>query len=122
VHLEVVSDLTIDTSFSSLRWSKVTTKKNDFRYALTYLLAAEELCKLFESDILEETLKSPRISHGPSSLNEYHGMALRMGHRAHKTGGEEDTRKGVYQLETVIVEIEAVLNNRLLTYVCPQIF
>jgi len=65
VHLEVVSDLTVDTFLLAFRrfvGRKSLPKQMISDNASTYLSAAEELRKMFESDTLKEALESQNIS------------------------------------------------------------
>ena len=41
--------------------------------------------------------------------------------RSHKASGKEDPGKSICSLETVVVEIEAMLNDRPLSYVSPDL-
>ena len=128
VHLEVVSDLTVDTFLLAFRrfvGRKSLPKQMISDNASTYLSAAEELRKMFESDTLKEALESQNISWTfiPKRAPWYGGFWERIigltKQAVKKTLGRAFITQN--QLETVIVEIEAMLNNRPLTYVSSDL-
>ena len=128
VHLEVVLDLTLESfmlafrKFTSRR-STPTTMISD--NASTYLAAAEELTSLFQSPSLKTAL-------------EHHGVTWKfIPKRAPWHGGfwerlvgltKQSLRKVLGRafvtlpvLQTIVVEIEATLNDRPLTYVSADV-
>ena len=128
VHLEVVLDLTLESfmlafrKFSSRRSTPATIISDN---ASTYLAAAEELTRLFQSSSLKTAL-------------EYHGVTWKfIPKRAPWYGGfwerlvgltKQSLRKVLGRafvslpvLQTTVVEIEAVLNDRPLTYVSSDV-
>ena len=128
VHLEVVSDLTVDTFLLAFRRfvsRKSLPKQLISDNASTYLSAAEELRKMFESDTLKEALASQNISWTfiPKRAPLYGGFWERIigltKQAVKKTLGRAFITQN--QLETVVVEIEAMLNNRPLTYVSSDL-
>ena len=94
--------------------------------ASMYLAAAEDLQKLFESDtLLKETLGHQNITwhfilkHAP----RYDGFWVRLMGLTKQAMKKtlERTFITLPQLETIVVEIEALLNDRPLTYVSLDI-
>ena len=128
VHLEVVSDLTVDTFLLAFR--RFVSRKSLPRKMIsdntsTYLSAAKELRKIFESDTLKEALESQNISWTfiPKWAPWYGGFWERIigltKQAVKKTLGRAFVTQS--QLETIVVEIEAMLNNRPLTYVSSDL-
>ena len=79
VHLEVVSDLTVDTfllAFRRFYSTKSLPRKMISDNASTYLSAAEKIRKIFESDTLKEALESNNISWSfiPKCASWYGGL------------------------------------------------
>ena len=89
--------------------------------ATTYLAAAEELRKLFESDGLKEALTHQNVTWQfiPKRAPWYGGFWERLIGLTKQAGKRTLGRTFVTlpELETVVVEVEAMLNNRPLTYV-----
>ena len=128
VHLEIVTDLSVDTFLLAFR--RFASRKSLPRQmisdnASTYLAAAEELRKLFESDALKEALTHHNVTWQfiPKRAPWYGGFWERLigltKQAVKKTLGR--TFVTLLKLETIIVEIEAMLNNRPLTYVSSDI-
>ena len=124
VHLEVVIDLTVETFLLAFRRfcsRKSLPQKMISDNASTYLAVAEELQRMFNSDALKEALESQNISWHfiPKRAPWYGGFWERIigltKLAVKKTPGR--TFITLKQLETVITEIEAMLNDRPLTYV-----
>ena len=128
VHLEILHDLTVDSfllafrRFSS-RKSLPTQMLSD--NASTYLAAAEEIKELFESDDLKEALGRQHVTWSfiPKRAPWYGGFWERLigltKQAVKKTLGR--TFVSLQVLETVVVEIESMLNDRPLTYVSTDI-
>ena len=128
VHLEVVNDLTVDTFLLAFRRfcsRKSLPRKMISDNASTYLSAAEEISKIFASDTLKEALESKNISWSfiPKRAPWYGGFWERIigltKQAVKKTLGRAFITQA--QLETIVVEIEAMLNNRPLTYVSSDL-
>ena len=128
VHLEVVTDLTVETFLLAFRRfcsRKSVPQKMISDNASTYLAAAEELQRMFNSVELKEALESQNISWHfiPKRAPWYGGFWERIigltKQAVRKTLGR--TFINLKQLETVITEIEAMLNDRPLTYLSSDV-
>ena len=128
VHLEVVTDLTVDTfllAFRRFSSRKNLPKKIISDNASTYLAAAEELQRMFNSDTLKEALESQNVTWQfiPKRAPWYGGFWERLvgltKQTLKKTLGR--TFIALKQLETVATEIEAILNDRPLTYISSDV-
>ena len=128
VHLEIVQDLTVESFLLAFR--RFSSRKSLPRQMLsdnasTYLAAAEDLQKLFESDTLKETLGCQNITWHfiPKRAPWYSGFWERLigltKQAVKKTLGRAFIT--LPQLETIVVEVEAMLNDRPLTYVSSDI-
>ena len=124
VHLEVVTDLTVQTfllAFRRFSSRKSLPKMMISDNASTYLAAAEELQRMFNSEALMEALESQNVTWQfiPKRAPWYGGFWERIigltKQTLKKTLGR--TFITLKQLETVVTEIEAMLNDRPLTYV-----
>ena len=124
VHLEVVGDLTVETfllAFRRFSSRKSLPRKMISDNASTYLAAADELRRLFESETLKGALEVQSVTWDfiPKRAPWYGGFWERMigltKQAIKKTLGRAFIT--LAQLETVIVEVEAMLNDRPLTYV-----
>ena len=93
--------------------------------ASTYLAAVEDLQKLFKSDTLKETLGCQNITWHfiPKCAPWYGGFWERLIGMTKQTVKKTLGRAFITlpQLETIVVEIEAMLNDRPLTYVSSDI-
>ena len=124
LHLEIVTDLTVETFLQAFRrfssrksLPKILISDN----ASTYMAAAEELLKLFNSPLLTETLTRKGVvwKFIPKRAPWYGGFWERL------IGLTKTTLKKVLgrtyatlsSLQTIIVEVEAMLNDRPLTYI-----
>ncbi|XP_065911263.1 uncharacterized protein [Dysidea avara] len=128
VHIEVVCDLSVQTfllafrRFSS-RKSLPSTMISD--NASTFLAAAEDLQRLFESETLQKELEQNNVTWRfiPKRAPWYGGFWERMvgltKQAIKKTLGRAFVT--LKQLETIVTEIEAMLNDRPLTYVSPDL-
>ena len=128
VHLEVVTDLTVETFLLAFRRfcsRKSLPKKMISDNASTYLAAAEELQRMFSSEALKEALESQNVTWHfiPKRAPWYGGFWERIigltKQAVKKTLGR--TFVTLKQLETVITEIEAMLNDRPLTYISSDV-
>ena len=128
VHLEIVTDLTVECFLQAFRrfagrrsLPKLLLSDN----ASTFLAAAEELKQLFSSDALLESLahKGVEWKFIPKRAPWFGGFWERLigltKSALKKTLGR--THATLESLQTVIVEIEALLNDRPLTHVSPDI-
>lgn len=124
VHLEIVQDLTVESfllAFRRFASRKSLPSKMLSDNASTYLAAAEDLQKLFESNTLKETLGCQNITWHfiPKRAPWYGGFWERLigltKQAIKKTLGRAFIT--LPQLETIVVEVEAMLNDRPLTYV-----
>ena len=128
LHLEIVTDLTVETFLQAFRrfssrksLPKIMISDN----ASTYMAAAEELIKLFNSPLLTETLNRRGVvwKFIPKRAPWYGGFWERL------IGLTKATIKKVLgrtyatlsSLQTIIVEVEAMLNDRPLTYLPSDI-
>ena len=128
VHLEVILDMTVE-SFMLAFWKFASRRSLPSRMisdnASTYLAAADELQRLFDSPSLKQAL-------------EYHGVTWQfIPKRAPWYGGFWEKLIGLTKqalkktlgrtfvtlpvLEAIVVEIEASLNDRPLTYVSAEV-
>jgi len=128
VHLEVVADLSVETFLLALRrfsGRRSTPKVMISDNASTYLAAADELKQLFDSTLLSDTLNRQGIDWRfiPKRAPWFGGFWERL------IGLTKQTLKKILGrtfttlpiLQTLIVEVEAVLNDRLLTYLSSDI-
>ena len=128
VHIEVVCDLSVQTfllafrRFSSCKsLPSVMISDN----ASTFLAAAEDLQRLFESETLQRQLERHNVTWRfiPKRAPWYGGCWERMvgltKQAIKKTLGRAFVT--LKQLETIVTEIEAMLNDRPLTYVSPDL-
>ena len=124
VHLEIVTDLSVETFLQAFRrfssrksLPKILISDN----ASTYMAAAEELLSLFQSTLLTETLNSKGVTWKfiPKRAPWYGGFWERL------IGLTKAALKKVLgrtfatlpSLQTIIVEVEAILNDRPITYI-----
>ncbi|XP_065915698.1 uncharacterized protein [Dysidea avara] len=127
VHLEIVMDLTVETFLQAFR--RFSSHKSLPRHlisdnASTYMSAAEELQQLFNSSLLTENphRKGVMWRFIPKRAPWYGGFWERL------IGLTKTALKKVLgrtfatlsSLQTLIVEVEAILNDRPLTYVSPD--
>ena len=128
VHLELVCDLSVDSFLLAFcrfvsRKSLPTLMVSD--NASTYLAAAEEIKELFESVDLREALGRQHVTWSfiPKRAPWYGGFWERLvgltKQAIKKTLGR--TFVTLQTLETVVVEVESILNDRPLTYVSSDI-
>jgi len=128
VHLEIVTDLTVECFLQAFRrfagcrsLPKLLLSDN----ASTFLAAAEELKQLFLSDALSENLAHKGVEWRfiPKRAPWFGGFWERLigltKSALKKTLGR--THATLESLQTVIVEIEALLNDCPLTHVSPDI-
>ena len=127
VHLEIVSDLSVETfllAFRQFASCKSLPRQIISDNASTYLAAAEELHKLFESNTLKEALAHQNVTwHFIPKRAAWYG-----GFWEHLIGLTKWAVKRILgrafvtlpKLETIVVEIEAMLNDRPLTYVSSE--
>ena len=128
VHLEVVTDLTVPTFIEAFR--RFASRKSLPKLlisdnASTYQSAAEELLKLLKSPLLETHLSNRAVQWRfiPKRAPWYGGFWERL------IGLTKITLKRVLgralvplsELQTIVVEIEAILNDRPLTFVSSNI-
>jgi transposase InsO family protein len=129
VHLEVVTDLAVPT-FISEAFRRFASRKSLPKVlisdnASTYQSAAEELLKLLKSPLLETHLSNRAVQWRfiPKRAPWYGGFWERL------IGLTKITLKRVLgrasvqlsELQTIVVEIEAILNDRPLTFVSSNI-
>ena len=128
VHLEIVTDLSVETFLQAFRrfssrksLPKILISDN----ASTYMAAAEELLTLFDSPLLTETLNRKGIvwKFIPKRAPWYGGFWERLigltKAALKKVLGR--TYASLSSLQTIIVEVEAMLNDRPLTYIPSDI-
>ena len=128
VHLEIVTDLTTENFLQAFR--RFSSRKSLPKFMLsdnasTYLAAADELNKLFSCEILLDALSRKGVTWKfiPKRAPWYGGFWERL------IGLTKASLKKVLgrsyvsllDLQTIIVEIEAILNDRPLTYVSPDL-
>ena len=128
VHLEIVTDLTVETFLQAFR--RFSSHKSLPRLmisdnASTYMSAAEELQQLFNSTLLTESLhrKGVMWKFIPKCAPWYGGFWERLIGLT-KTALKKvlgQTFATLSSLQTLIVEVEAMLNDRPLTYVSPDV-
>ena len=112
VHLEVVSDLTEETFLQTFcrfvcRRSLPATMISD--NASTYLSAASEIAWLVNSTMVQDTLRN-------------RGTTWKfIPKRAPWYGGSGRTFISLTGLQTIVIKIEAVLNDRPITYVSSDV-
>jgi len=128
VHLEVVGDLTVETfllAFRRFSSRKSLPCKMISDNASTYLAAAEAIQKLLQSEPLKGTLEPQNVTWEfiPKRAPWYGGFWERIigltKQAVKKTLGRAFISRE--QLETIIVEVEAMLNDRPLTYVSSDL-
>ena len=128
IHLEVVTDMSVDTFLLALR--RFTSRRSTPNTiisdnASTYLAAADELKQLFSSPLLSEALNQRGIEWKfiPRRAPWFGGFWERLigltKLSLKKILGRTFTTLPV--LQTLIVEVEAVLNDRPLTYLSSDI-
>ena len=128
VHLEVVLDLTVDSFMLTFR--KFTSRRPVPRTmmsdnASTYLAAADELQQLLDSTSLKEALGGRGVTWHfiPKRVPWYGGYWERLvgltKQALKKTLGRSFVTLLI--LETIVVEVEATLNDRPLTYVSADV-
>ena len=128
VHLEIVEDLSEETflrAFRRFASRKSLPQKMVSDNASTYLAAAEELKHLFQSTSLRESLSRRGVDWHfiPKRAPWYGGFWERLIGLTKtvlkKVLGR--THVNLSSLQTILVEIEAVLNDRPLTYVSSDV-
>ena len=128
VHLDIVQDLTVESFLLAFR--RFVSRKSLPRKMLsdnssTYLTAAEDLQKLFESDTLKVTLGCQNITrYFIPKHAQWYGTFWECLIELTKQAIKKTLARAFItlpQLETIMVEIEAILNNRPLTYVSSDI-
>ena len=128
LHLEIVTDLTVETFLQAFRrfssrksLPKILISDN----ASTYMATAEELLKLFNSPLLTETLTRKGVvwKFIPKRAPWYGGFWERLIGLTKATLKKElgRTYATLSSLQTIIVEVEAMLNDRPLTYISSDI-
>ena len=128
VHLEVVLDLTVDSFMLAFR--KFVSRRSLPRTmmsdnASTYLAAADELEQLLNSTSLKQALEGHSVTWKfiPKRAPWFGGFWERLigltKQALKKTLGRSFVTLPV--LETIVVEVEATLNNRPLTYVSSDV-
>jgi len=88
------------------------------------LASAEDLSRLFESEALKETLEHHNVTwHFIPKRAPWYGSfwERKVGLTKHAIKGKAFVTLIMTQLETIVVEIETMLNNRPLIYVSPDI-
>ena len=128
IHLEIVTDLSVPTfilAFRRFAARKSLPKLIMSDNASTYTSAAEELKKLFESTVLKETLNRQHVEWRfiPKRAPWFGGFWERL------IGLTKSCLKKVLgrasvnlvTLQTIVIEIEAILNDRPLTYVSSDV-
>ena len=127
IHLEIVQDLTADTFLLAFR--KFAGRRSLPRMMIsdngsTYLSAAEELKSLMELPEIKEELSRRGVTWKfiPKRAPWYGGFWERLVGLTKTTIKKVLGRRHVSlrTLETIVVEIEAVLNNRPLTFVSSE--
>ena len=128
VHLEVVTDLSVETFLLALRrfsGRRSTPKTMISDNASTYMAAADELKQLFNSTLLSDTLNRRGIDWKfiPKRAPWFGGFWERLigltKLTLKKMLGRTFTTLPI--LQTLIVEVEAILNDRPLTYLSSDI-
>ena len=129
VHLEIVVDLTVGTFL--LAFHRFSSKKSVPHTmisdnASTFLTAVEELENLMTSETLKEALEGQNVRwHFIPKRAPWYGGFWEQMIGLTKQALKKNTLGRVFvtlsQLETIIVEIEAMLNDRPLTYVSPDL-
>jgi len=124
IHLEIVTDLSAETFLLGFRQfagcrsiPSVMLSDN----ASTYVAAMEELNKLFESDVIKEALGRQGVDcqfilkHAPWYGRFWERLIGLTKQALRKTLGRAFVI--LVQLQTVVIEVESMLNDRPLTYV-----
>ena len=128
VHIEVVKDLTVQTFLLAFR--RFSSRKSlpsimISDNASTFLVAAEDLQRLFESETLQRELEHHNVTWRfiPKRAPWYGGFWERMVGLTKQAIKRTLGRAFVtlQQLETIATEIEAMLNDRPLTYVSSDL-
>ena len=128
VHLEVVTDLSTETFLLAFR--RFVSRKSLPQIVLsdnasTYLSAAEELKTLFESEDLKESLSRRGVTWRfiPKRAPWYGGFWERLIGLTKMSLKKVLGRANIslLMLETLVTEIEALLNDRPLTYVSSDV-
>ena len=115
IHLEIVTDLSVETfllafrRFASRRSLPQIIVSNN---ASTYTAAADELQELLHPNHLTEMLGRRGVQW--KFLVQW---VVGASHRTHKVGIEESPREILTVLEMLVVEVEAILNDRPLTHI-----
>ena len=128
VHLEIVTDLTVEIFLQAFR--RFSSCKSLLKVLIsdngsTYMAAAEELLKLFNSTLLTETLSRKGVvwKFIPKRAPWYGGFWERLigltKAALKKVLGR--TYATLSSLQTIIVEVEAMLNDHPLTYIPSDI-
>ena len=128
IHLEVVEDLTVETfllAFRRFASRKSLPRKLISDNASTFVSANNELKELFQSHALKETLAREGIEwlFIPKRAPWYGGFWERLIGLTKSTIKKVLGRAAVNlcTLQTIVVEVEAILNDRPLTYVSSDI-
>ncbi|XP_068705292.1 uncharacterized protein [Montipora foliosa] len=128
IHLEVVEDLTVEAfllAFRRFASRNSLPRKLISDNASTFLSANNELKELFESHALEETLAREGVEWQfiPKRAPWYGGFWERLIGLTKSTIKKVLGRAAVNlcTLQTIVVEVEAILNDRPLTYVSSDI-
>ena len=128
IHLEVVEDLTVEAfllAFRRFASRKSLPRKLISDNASTFLSANNERKELFESHALKETLAREGVEWQfiPKRAPRYGGFWERLIGLTKSTIKKVLGRAAVNlcTLQTIVVEVEAILNDRPLTYVSSDI-
>ena len=128
VHLEVISDLSVDSFLQA--FSRFTSRKSTPQVIIsdngsTFVAASEELRNLFKSESLQETLANRGIEWRfiPKRAPWYGGFWERL------ISVTKNTLKKILgralvdkeMLQTAVIEIERIMNDRPLTYISSDI-
>ena len=128
VHIKVISDQTVQTfllAFQRFSSHKSLPSIMISDNASTFLAAVEDLQKLFESEILQRELGHHNVTWRfiPKQAPWYGGFWEKMvgltKQAIKKTLGR--VLVTLQQLETIVIEIETMLNDRPLAYVSPDL-
>jgi len=126
VHLKVVGDLTVETfllAFKRFSSRKSPPRKMISDNASTYLAATEAIQELLRLQTLKGALECQNVTCIPKQAPWYGGFWERMigltKQAVKKTLGRAHFSQE--QLETIIVEVETMLNDRSLTYVSSDL-
>lgn len=130
IHLEVVMDLTVETFLLAFRRSRFTGHRSLPQIVVsdnvyTYLAAADELQQLLQSERLTEALgrKGVQWQFIPKRASWYGGWWERLigltKMSLKKVLGR--ARISLVVLQMLVVEVEAILNDRPMTHVSPDL-